>query len=51
VTGLVIVVETDDLPPLPTAVEVAAFRISVDGMMNVVRNARARWYVSSTGGG
>jgi signal transduction histidine kinase len=41
--GPVIIVEAEGtLPPLPAAVEVAAYRIAVEGMMNVVRHAEAR---------
>jgi signal transduction histidine kinase len=32
----------DDLPPLPAAVEVAAYRIVVEAVTNTVRHARAR---------
>ncbi len=32
----------DPLPPLPAAVEVAAYRIALEGITNVVRHARAR---------
>ncbi len=32
----------DDLPPLPAAVEVAAYRIVVEAVTNIVRHARAR---------
>lgn len=40
--GPVIIVDApDDLPALPAAVEVAAYRIAVEGMMNVVRHASA----------
>ncbi|NUR60970.1 MAG: hypothetical protein HOV87_20255 [Catenulispora sp.] len=39
----IVVVEDHDLPEsLPPAVEVAAFRIAVEAMINVVRHARAR---------
>lgn len=41
-SGPVIIVEAPlDLPALPAAVEVAAYRIAVEGMMNVVRHAAA----------
>jgi DNA-binding NarL/FixJ family response regulator len=41
--GLAITVEgPDDLPPLPAAVEVAAYRIIQEAVMNVVRHAGAR---------
>jgi two-component system, NarL family, sensor kinase len=33
---------SDDLPPLPAAVEVAAYRIVVEAVTNTVRHARAR---------
>ena len=36
-------VEDDGLPALPAAVEVALFRIAVEGVTNVVRHAEARW--------
>jgi signal transduction histidine kinase len=32
----------DPLPPLPAAVEVAAYRIALEGITNVVRHARAQ---------
>ncbi|MGH3474392.1 MAG: sensor histidine kinase [Aeromicrobium sp.] len=35
-------VESRPLPPLPAAVEVALFRIAVEGVTNVVRHAEAR---------
>lgn len=42
VSGPVIIVEAPhDLPALPAAIEVAAYRITVEGMMNVVRHAAA----------
>ena len=34
-------VESADLPPLPAAVEVAAYRIAMEAMTNVVRHAKA----------
>jgi signal transduction histidine kinase len=41
--GLAITVEgPDDLPPLPAAVEVAAYRIIQEAVMNVVRHAAAQ---------
>jgi signal transduction histidine kinase len=41
-TGLhVDVVAPDDLPPLPAAVEVAAYRIAAEAVRNVVRHANA----------
>lgn len=40
--GLTISVEChDELPPLPAAVEVAAYRIALEGVTNVVRHAAA----------
>jgi signal transduction histidine kinase len=41
-TGVEILVEAPaELPVLPAAVEIAAYRIAVEGMMNVVRHAAA----------
>jgi two-component system, NarL family, sensor kinase len=41
--GLAIAVETPDtLPPLPAAVEVAAYRIACEALANTVRHAQAR---------
>jgi signal transduction histidine kinase len=41
--GLRILVETSDsLPPLPAAVEVAAYRIALEAVTNVARHAHAR---------
>ena len=37
-----VLVEVDDLPSLPAAVEVAAFRIATEAVTNVVRHAHAR---------
>ena len=42
VVGLAIDVEAADLPPMGAAVEVAAYRIAVEGMTNVMRHAGAR---------
>lgn len=39
--GLNVSVDSLDLPPLPAAVEVAAFRIAHEALMNVERHARA----------
>jgi signal transduction histidine kinase len=36
------VLAPDDLPALPAAVEVAAYRIAVEAVTNTVRHARAR---------
>ncbi|MEZ5078611.1 MAG: GAF domain-containing sensor histidine kinase [Solirubrobacterales bacterium] len=40
--GLSVTVEAPDLPPLPAAVEVAAFRIATEALTNVSRHAGAR---------
>ena len=40
-TQLVVVIDADDLPSLPAAVEVAAFRIVTEAVTNVVRHADA----------
>ncbi|WP_433202185.1 sensor histidine kinase [Dactylosporangium sp. CS-047395] len=40
-SGLTVVVTPDDAGDLPAAVEVAAFRIAVEAISNVVRHARA----------
>lgn len=42
--GLVFEIEVpaEDLPPLPAAIEVAAYRIIQEGVTNVVRHAKAR---------
>jgi len=40
-TQLSVVVDADDLPSLPAAVEVAAFRIVTEAVTNVVRHAHA----------
>ena len=34
-------VEADPLPPLPTAVEQAAYRIATEALTNVIRHSRA----------
>jgi signal transduction histidine kinase len=39
--GLAVEVEIDDLPPLSAAVEVAAYRIAMEGVTNVVKHAGA----------
>ena len=39
---LAVSVEADDLPPLPAAVEVAAYRIASEALTNTVRHAAAR---------
>ena len=39
---IVIEAEPDPLPPLPAAVEVAAYRIALEGITNVIRHARAK---------
>ena len=42
--GLLVSVEApEELPPLPAAVEVAAYRIMQEAMTNVVRHAGANW--------
>jgi signal transduction histidine kinase len=42
INGLKVVVEVpENLPPLPAAVEVAAYRIALEAMTNVVRHAQA----------
>jgi two-component system NarL family sensor kinase len=41
-SGIDIEVETHDLPALPAAIEVALFRIAIEGVTNVVRHANAR---------
>ncbi len=40
--NVVITLEADDLPPLPAAVEVAAYRIVTEAMTNVARHSGAR---------
>jgi two-component system NarL family sensor kinase len=40
-TGITVSVEHDDIGELPAAVEVAAFRIAVEALSNVVRHANA----------
>jgi signal transduction histidine kinase len=42
-TGLHVHVEIAELPPLPAAAEVAAYRILTEALTNVVRHAEARW--------
>jgi signal transduction histidine kinase len=39
---LQVTVAADDVPPLPAAVEVAAYRIVLEAVMNALRHARAR---------
>jgi signal transduction histidine kinase len=41
-TGTAVTVQAQDLPALPAAVEVAAFRIATEAVTNVVRHARAQ---------
>jgi signal transduction histidine kinase len=40
--GVVVTVTGADLPPLPAAVEVAAYRIAIEGVTNAARHADAR---------
>ncbi|HZX02318.1 sensor histidine kinase, partial [Kribbella sp.] len=40
-TPIRVTVTTDDLPPLPAALEVAAYRIATEALTNVVRHASA----------
>jgi signal transduction histidine kinase len=40
-TGLAIVVKSDELPKLPPAVEVAAYRIAIEAVTNATRHAAA----------
>jgi signal transduction histidine kinase len=39
--GLVVTVTTDDLPPLPAAVEVAVYQITAEALTNALRHAQA----------
>jgi signal transduction histidine kinase len=39
--GLCVTVEADELPPLPAAIEVAAYRIAQEALMNAIRHAQA----------
>ena len=41
-SGVVVTVEGEPLPPLPAAVELAAYRIALEAVNNTARHARAR---------